>query len=137
MGNKKKERKLERERKALAKAIPKPYTKDERNKKVNAIFVQLMSICMEHTLTPEIKQAIFDFRDNGTPVHTELKLPEYSRTMIIHFENDKNKDSNNAITFNFDRIRVDDGTNDNPINRLNKLQEELLQQELSNLSNGA
>ena len=93
----KRERRLGREQKRLDRDISMPYTKSERNTKINTIFLQLMQLEMVHTLTPEIKKGIFDFRDHGTTFEAELKLPLYNITMMIHFDNNKRNDANNCI----------------------------------------
>lgn len=122
----KKQRRLEREKKKAEKCLPKPYTHEERVKKINNIMIQLMNIKMEHVLTPEVTKGMNEFRDNGMSFHTQVELPEYSRVMIVDFENDKNKDKDNAINFQFKKIRIEGEGAENPINKLNKMQEDLL-----------
>ncbi len=122
----KKKRRLEKEKKLAEKLKSRPYTKEERNKKINNIILQLMKIGMDHALPDNVRTSLFEFRDNGTPFHAEVELPEYSRILIANFENDFSKDKDNALNFQFKKIRIDGEGDDNPINELNKLQESLM-----------
>jgi hypothetical protein len=103
--------------------VPIPYKKSERLSKIANIFKQLLEYKMDHVLTNEIVDGINEFKTNGTEYHTELELPEYGRTLVVDFVNDKRLDQDNAITFRFQKIRVE---GDDKINELNSLQESLL-----------
>ncbi len=102
-----------------------PYTKEEREKKWNKIFMQLMHMEIDHVLTSDVKKNINDFVESGKEYHEEIELPEYSRIMIINFVNDKKKDKENCINLRFKKIRIENEGSDNPINELNELQEHM------------
>jgi len=122
----KKQRRLERERKKAERNKPRPYTYEERNKKITSILMQLMNMGMDHVLTPEFRQGLFDWRDNGTAFHAELDLPEYSRKLVASFDNDFSKDKDNALNFVFQRVRIQGEGDENKVNEINKIQEKLI-----------
>ena len=105
-----------------------PYTEQERSKKITGIMLQLSSIDMSHVLTREIHDAIQKFIKTGESYNAKIDLPAYGRIMEINFVNNKKEET--YIKFLFKRIRVDGEGNENPINKLNKIQEEILQDEL-------
>lgn len=103
---------------------PCPYTESERNKKILCLTLQMTGIHMDHVLTPEIKQNMNNFIKTGEPYNVIVKLPEYSREMEINLVNDRNQSSH--IKFKFIKIRIPDEGDNNPINQLNKIQEEII-----------
>ena len=103
---------------------PQPYTESERNKKLMLIRMQLMDIDMHHLITPEVNDAINDFIKTGREFHKTVDIPEYSRELEVNLINDKRKQT--YITLKFKKIVVDGGNMKNPINKLNRIQEELL-----------
>ena len=113
-----------RDRKNKKVKLPRPFTEEQRNKKVMSIYMQLMNINILHVLTNEIKSKIDNFIKTGEPYSAILDLPEYSRVLEINFINDMNKQHENYIRLKFKRIRVE-GDENNPINKLNKIQEGL------------
>ena len=118
---------LAREKKRL-KNLPKPpeaYTKSDRQRKVTNVMIQLIQVKMDHTLPESAKEKLHNFVNIGEDYIEDIDLPAYSRIMKIHFVNDKNRDSENSINLIFKRVRVD-GDPDNPINKLNELQEHML-----------
>lgn len=115
-----------RKTKEMKKCKPVPYTKKEREKKLTAIYFQLMQIDMFDVLTDEVRQYLKSFVNDGIDYNTVIELPEYSRVMVINFVNDKKMDSKNGIHLKFKKIRVEDKGTENPINILNKLQEDMI-----------
>jgi len=103
--------------------VPQFYTQQERDKKMNAIKIQLVQINKYHLLLPEHLKAIDEFVKNGTDYSTICDLPEYSRVLEIKLINNKREQT--YINLKFNKITVD-GEDDNPINKLNKIQQELL-----------
>ena len=102
---------------------PVAYTRAERNAKVTKILIQLMQIQMDHVLTDDIRKGLDEFIATGESYIYEHYLPQYSRVMQIHFVNDKNKDKENSINIVFNKIRIEGEGDENPINKLNALQE--------------
>lgn len=103
---------------------PLRYNETERNKKVMLIRMELVEYRMDHVLTPEIMVKINNFIKTGEDYIDTIHLPEYSRKMEIQFINDKKQQS--FIRFKFIKIRVEGEDDENPINKLNKLQEEII-----------
>jgi hypothetical protein len=125
---KKEERLLMKYQKELDVLIPKPYSKKERTDKINNIFMDLLKLGVDGELTDNFKKQIFEFRDNGTAFHAEMEMHGYSRILIANFVNDKNKDKDNRIDIKFKKIRINDESDDHPINKLNIIQESLFDQ---------
>lgn len=107
---------------------PKPYTKEERERKINLIRIQLLEIDLYRVLGQEHLEKIQEFVTKGTDYYEVIDLPMYSREMIINLINDKRKQT--YINLKFKRIRVDEEGDDNKINELNKIQEELFENQL-------
>lgn len=107
--------------------VPSPYTKEEREKKINKIKLQLMQIDMYHVLQQRHKDALNNFVNNGEEFSEEFDLPLYSRTLVFHLVNDKKKET--YINLKFKKIRVPNDDN-NPINKLNSIQEQLMEDDL-------
>ena len=108
------------------KSQPQHYTKDERQRKVTNIMMQLIQVKMDHTLPEYSKNKLHEFVNDGIDYIEDIDLPAYSRTMKIHFVNDKNRDKENSINLIFNKVRVDNNNPDNPINKLNEVQEHML-----------
>lgn len=104
--------------------LPMPYTESERNKKVMSIMMQITDVKMEHVITPEIKKNLNEFVKNGTEYSDTIPIPEYGRELVIYFVNNKRIES--YINFRFIKVRIPDEGDENPINKLNKIQESLL-----------
>ncbi len=104
--------------------LPIPYTESERNKKVMSIMMQINDVKMEHVITPEIRQNLNEFVKNGTEYSDTIPIPEYGRELVIYFVNNKRIES--YINFRFIKVRIPDEGDENPINKLNKIQESLL-----------
>ena len=111
-------------------STPTPYTESERNIKWTSIKIQLAQLNLEHVLRDEDKIGINNFIKKGQDYVTTLDLPVYSRVMEINFYNDKKKKT--GINLKFNKIRVMGESDDNPINKLNKIQEEIAQAQLLN-----
>lgn len=110
---------------------PLPYTQQERSDKMFKIKMQLIQLDMEQVLNDEHKKAISEFIKTGKEYNVSVYLPQYSRTMDINLINDKRKQM--GISFKFHKIRIPDEDSDkNPINKLNILQEEILQAQMLN-----
>lgn len=111
--------------------LPIPYSQQERKDKMFKIKMQLIQLDMEHVLTDENKKAIDEFIKTGKEYNVSVDLPQFSRTMDIVLINDKRKQM--GINFKFYKIRIPDEDNEkNPINKLNILQEEILQAQMLN-----
>lgn len=127
--------KAKRERNKKKKMEPKPpipYTESERSKKITMIMFKLSTMDMAQELTPEIRSNFQKFIKEGTEYETELDLPQFGKTLQIKLVNDKRRDKENYVKFIFKRIRVEGEGEENPINKLNKLQEEIFQEDLAN-----
>lgn len=124
-----KKNRLKRERKNKEPKPPIPYNESERNKKIVGIMFQLSGKDMTEIITPEIRQAFDKFIKTGESYYTKIYLPEYGRYLEVNLVNNKREAT--FVKFLFNRIRVD-GEEDNPINQLNKIQEEIFQDELYN-----
>jgi hypothetical protein len=111
---------------------PIPYTESERNKKITNIILQLSSMDMTQVLTPEIRTGIQKYIKEGAEYEAELDLPEFARTLQIKLVNDKRRERDTYVKFLFKKIRIEGEGDDNPINKLNMLQEEMFQEELAN-----
>ena len=131
MGKDQKRRTLERKLKKLNKIGDDgsmkvvPYTKAERERKISRIMIQLSQTKWEHLVPESAKEGMFKFIETGESYIDSVELPSLSRTLCFNFVNDKNKDKENSLNFIFNKIRVD-GEEDNPINELNKIQEDMM-----------
>lgn len=103
---------------------PKPYTESERNAKMTAITFQMLQMNISHLVTDDLKKHMTEFIKHGTAYQEKIDLPEYSRIMNVNFINDKGQET--FIKLAFKKIRVEGEGDENPINKLNKLQEELM-----------
>jgi hypothetical protein len=102
---------------------PIPYTEAERSRKITTILIQLSQLNLEHVLTEEMHHHIQTFIKTGKSYDEILDLPQYSRTLEIHLENDKRQQT--YINIKFNKIRIEGEGDKNPINKLNTIQEEL------------
>jgi len=128
MGKHKKEISRARKAKKLeASKIITLYTKQERERKITNIMLQLAELKFDHVLTPEVKKLLFDYINTGEDLIYSLDLPEYSRTLEINLTNDKSLDKYNSVALKFKKVVVDEDNKDNPINKLNVLQEGLVE----------
>jgi hypothetical protein len=102
-----------------------PYTKEERERKISRIMIQLSQTKWEHLVPERAKEGMFKFIETGESYIDSVELPSLSRTLTFHFVNDKTKEKENSLNFIFNKVRVDD-EEDNPINELNKIQEHMM-----------
>ena len=116
-----------KEKKGQKEYVPTPYTKDERERKITLIKLQLVDLNMYSVLTPEVHQSISDFIQSGKECDMEVDLPMYSRILVVHLVNDKKKQT--YINLKFKKIRVE-GEDNNNINKLNEIQEKMFSDDL-------
>lgn len=101
----------------------------ERSDMMFKIKIQLVQMDMDNVLDEQDKQGIYEFIQSGKEYIRTVELPSYSRTMNINLINDKRKKP--GIGFKFNKIRVvDENDEENPINKLNVMQEEILQAQI-------
>ena len=127
MGNKKKrgqERLLKKLQRESSNEVV-PYTLAERERKITNIMIQLSQTSWEHLVPQSVRDGMLKFAKTGETYIDYIDMPQISRTLNVHFVNDKNKDNDNSINFLFNKVRVE-GEEDNPINKLNKLQEDII-----------
>jgi len=102
-----------------------PYTQQERNKKITNIILELSELKLDHVIPPKVTKNLMSYIDTGEEYDENLYLPEYSRTLVIHLDNNKNNDKKNALCLKFNKITIE-GEKDNPINKLANLQDAML-----------
>lgn len=104
--------------------LPMLYTEAERNRKVMAIRLEIDRVRMTPSITPEINKGLQDFVKFGTDYCITVPLPQFSREMVVHFVNNKRVES--YVNFKFIKVRIPEEGDENPINKLNKIQENLV-----------
>lgn len=100
-----------------------PYTEAERQKKVMALQLSFTKAESDNIITPEIIRKMNNFAKTGESYIENIQIPEFSRELEIHLVNDRNQQS--YIKLKFNKIRIPGEGDENPINQLNKLQEEI------------
>jgi len=110
-----------------------PYTKQERERKIFAIRFQLIELNMNHILTDDIKKNIDRFITEGTEYYKEVFLPEYSRLLKINLVNDKNQET--YIKLEFQKVRITEEGDNNLINKINREHEQEFMQDIYNMKN--
>lgn len=119
--NKNKKRKNRRKEKKFI-----PYTKKERQQKINCIYLQLMNKNIYEIIPKDVKNKINCYIDTGEEYVENIYLEDYGRMLEINLTNNKNINSENMIKLTFKKIIIEGEGKDNPIHKLNKIQEELI-----------
>ncbi len=110
----------------LANTEPVPYTKEERSRKWTNINFELDKMrIVEDIMIPYVTIGMRLFVDVGRDFVYTLELPQLSRTANFNFVNDRRKEKENGLKLVFNKVRVDNEGDENPINELNKVQETL------------
>lgn len=100
------------------------FTKEERNKTITNIMMQLSMLDIANVVTKDLMKEISDYIENGTTKEIDFPLKEYGRTLVIRLYNDKNLKT-------FMNLRVDGPTpQTKEIQALNKRIQELKDQGL-------
>lgn len=95
------------------------FTKDERNKTITNMMMQLSMLDIAHVVTKDLMKEISDYIENGTTKEIDFSLKEYGRTLVIRLYNNKNMKT-------FMNLRVDGPTpQTKEIQSLNKRIQEL------------
>jgi hypothetical protein len=124
---KKEARLLKLAKKELTKNDYVAYTQAERSRKITSIMFELGELKLDHVIPPNVTKSLVEYVNTGCDYDESIYLPEYSRTLVIHLDNNKKNDGQNSLCLKFNKVTVDEKNEvDNPINKLVELQQDML-----------
>ena len=99
---------------------PKLYTKEERQAKISAILMQIVTMELSNIINDDIRQLLQKWIDTGETVEKDIPLKQYGRTMLIRLYNDKKITTYINLKHNTINVKDDDGR----LNEMQKMTEE-------------